>query len=71
MKTYTHKGWFGFCPIYLRNTFTDNPHICPRAKWLMPVMRFNIVLQQLAIGACMMVNSDWVPVWKIRLTGER
>lgn len=69
-RKYTHKGWMGFCPIYLRDPYTNNPSITPRRSWLMPVLKLNIFLQELAIGACSLVNPHWEPVWKIRLTGK-
>lgn len=67
---FTHKGWFGFCPIYLKDPFSNNPTITPRYSWLMPVMRLNIFLQELAIGVCSFVNPSWEPAWKMRLTGK-
>ena len=67
---YTHKGWFGFCPIFLANTFSDSPDVTSRTEWLMPVLKFNIWLQELAIAACTLMDPDWEPTWKIRLTGE-
>jgi hypothetical protein len=70
MNKYTHRGWFGFCPIYLRDTYTNNPSITPRRAWLMPVLKASIFLQELAIGACSIANPHWEPVWKIRLTGK-
>jgi hypothetical protein len=70
MKKYTHKGWFGFCPVYLRNTFTSNPGVMPRYRWLTPVLYLNVWLQEIGIGLCSMVDPEWEPTWKIRLTGE-
>jgi hypothetical protein len=67
---YTHKGWFGFCPVLINNPYSGSPQLCPRAGWLMPVMRLNIWIQELAIGFCTLVNPEWEPVWKIRLTGK-
>ena len=68
---YSHRGWFGFCPIYVNNPHGKCPDVCPRHPWLMPLMRLNIEIQRLAVGACMMMNPDWEPVWKIKLTGKR
>jgi hypothetical protein len=67
---YTHKGWFGFCPILLANPFSNNPDVTSRTEWLMPFLRFNIWLQGLAIGICKMMDPDWEPTWKIRVSGK-
>jgi len=68
---YSHKGWFGFCPIYVNNPYSNCPDVCPRRPWLMPLMRLNIEIQRLAVGVCMMMDPYWSPVWKVRLTGKR
>ena len=70
MKTYTHLGWLGFCPIYLAGPYTGTPDITPRKPWLMPLLRLNIWLQELSICVCAAVNPDWEPTWRIRLTGK-
>lgn len=68
---YSHKGWFGFCPVYVDNPFSESPKVCPRYSWLMPLMYFNIEIQRLAISACQLMDPYWSPVWKIKLTGKR
>lgn len=33
MKTvqlYSHKGWFGICPVYVADLESDAPHLTPR-----------------------------------------
>ena len=35
---YTHKGWFGLCPVYLAGIDSDGPNVDPRhwsLGWLM------------------------------------
>jgi hypothetical protein len=68
--TYTHYGWFGFCPIYLANPYSQSPDLTSRAEWLMPLLKLNVALQQAAIGVCTLMNPEWVPTWKIRLSGK-
>ena len=34
----THKGWFGFCPIYLGDVHSDAPIVIVRYEWLWPLM---------------------------------
>lgn len=36
--TYTHKGWFGLCPVYISEPHSDEPSIEPRylcTDWLL------------------------------------
>ena len=68
---YSHRGWFGFCPVYINNPWSGSPSVCPRAKWLMPLMLLNVAIQRMAIAACLLVNPYWSPTWKMRVTGER
>lgn len=69
MRKYTHRGWFGFCPVYLGSINTDCPNVIARRRWLEPVLHVNVFIQELAIGACSIINPHWEPVWKIRITG--
>lgn len=68
---YSHRGWFGFCPVYVNNPYTNCPSVCPRHPLLMPLMYLNVEIQRMAIAACAMMAPDWEPVWKIKLTGKR
>lgn len=68
MKQYTHLGWFGFCPIYVGGLQGRCPDIKARFTWLEPLLRLNIALQELSIGVCTMMDPDWTPTWKIKLT---
>lgn len=70
MKKYTHRGWFGFCPIYIGDPYGKCPDIIARHRWLHPLLELNVWLQEVAIGMCTMMNPEWEPVWKIRLTGK-
>lgn len=68
---YSHKGWFGFCPVYVDKPYSGSPSVCPRKPWLMPLIYLNIEIQRMAIAACSMMDPHWAPVWKIKLTGKR
>lgn len=67
---YTHKGWFGICPIYLRNPDSDCPTVAPRWNWVVPLFVVSEWWQGAAIWLCTVVNPDYEPRWKIRITGE-
>ncbi len=68
---FTHKGWFGFCPVYLADTFSGNPIVVPRHGYLRPLLDLAIAVQEISIGVCTLMNPHWEPMWKIRLTGKR
>ena len=68
---YSHRGWFGFCPVYVDKPFSGSPTVCPRHPWLMPLMRLNIGIQRMAISVCAAMDPYWDPAWKIKLTGKR
>ena len=67
---YTHYGWFGFCPVYIADPWGRCPNVTYRHPILKPLLDLNIRLQQTAIFLCSMVNPEWEPAWKIRLTGK-
>ena len=67
---YTHYGWFGLCPIYLANPYGRSPDVVARKKWLHGWLRFNVELQKVAIATCVVINPQWRPTWKIRLSGR-
>lgn len=27
---FTHKGWFGLCPVYIANLHSEGPDVAPR-----------------------------------------
>lgn len=68
---YSHKGWFGFCPVYVNAPYSGCPSVCPRWPWLMPLMHLNVFIQRTAIGFCSLMDPTWEPGWKLRLTGKR
>jgi hypothetical protein len=68
---YSHRGWFGFCPVYVDKPWSESPTVCPRHPVLIPLMRLNVFIQRMAISACLIMNPEWTPTWKIKLTGTR
>lgn len=37
MVAFTHKGWFGLCPVYIADADTESPRLEPRipmTEWL-------------------------------------
>lgn len=70
MNKYTHRGWFGFCPIYIGQPYSYCPDIIARRRWLQPLLDLNVWLQEVAISVCRLMDPYWSPMWKIRLTGK-
>ena len=57
--TYTHKGWFLFCPIYLNNVETDAPTVEPR-HWIFTwLMHFGDVLLDMYASVGQIFNPDF------------
>lgn len=64
--TYTHKGWFGLCPVYLEAPHSDEPGIepiYPFTEWLMTLSVWASVM-------CFRLFDIGNPRWPIRVTGE-
>lgn len=67
---FTHKGWFGLCPIYLANVDSDAPYIEPRfmlTSWLISLSTF-------IYGSCIwfvsVINPAFEPAWPMLITDE-
>lgn len=67
---YTHEGWFGFCPVYIADPYSRCPQLTYKRQWLKPLLFLNLALQQMAIVVCTLMDPEWEPTWKIRLTGK-
>lgn len=67
---YTHKGWFGLCPVYFSGLDTDGPVIRPRWSGLWPLF----FLSEHVFGFLMIVmtavNSRYEPEWPLLVTDE-
>lgn len=67
----THKGWFLFCPIYLRGINSPEPDVWERHAWLKPLF----VLSHWAFMAWVTIRSlfeseDYEPQFPILITGR-
>lgn len=67
---YTHKGWFGLCPVYLAGLDSDGPNVDPRhlsLGWLMD-------LSEAVFGSYIylrtMFNPAFEPMWPLVITDE-
>ena len=67
--TYTHKGWFGLCPVHIGGLDTEAPLLKSRHWLLEPlfvISEFIFVLVFLALELMRVEN----PGWPIKVTGE-
>jgi hypothetical protein len=67
---WTHKGWFGFCPVYLADDGDGGLMLTPRRWWFNPLYYLSGWIQQLRITVCSWLVPGYVPLWKFRITGE-
>ena len=67
---FTHKGWFGVCPVYLAEIETDAPLVEPRHWVFAPLFWFSDVSFRILIGVASIASPDYEPAWPIRVTGR-
>lgn len=67
---WTHYGWFGFCPVKIADLDTDAPTLEARWWWLEWLFDMQEDIQGIAISLCSLVNPDYEPMWKIRVSRE-
>jgi hypothetical protein len=67
---YSHRGWFGICPIYLGNLHSDAPAVAPRWELAVPLFVVSEWWQGACIYICTLVDPEYIPCWKFRITGE-
>lgn len=69
--TYTHEGWFGMCPIYIANPFTDEaPALEARWWWLEWWFTLNALMFQAINWAMSYANPEHDGYFPIRITRE-
>lgn len=68
--TYTQKGWFFLCPIYLDMTNEDCPVVDARFQWLEWWHDVNLWFFGVLTGMILMVNPEHEPMFPLRITGE-
>jgi hypothetical protein len=68
--TFTHKGWFGLCPVYFSGIESEGPVIDPRREWMNPLMGFSEILFAAYIFVRTMIDVTYEPGWPLLVTGE-
>jgi hypothetical protein len=67
---FTHRGWFGVCPVYIGDTYTQAPTLVERRAWLRPLYVFSEALQGLCCAVLSRLDPEFEPGWAIMITGE-
>lgn len=67
---FTHKGWFGFCPVYFANLETPSPLVHERHWSLLPVMILNEWIFGFMFWMKTAIDPEYEPQWPLRVTGE-
>jgi hypothetical protein len=66
--TYTHKGWFGVCPVLLANLDTDAPNVEPRHRVFTPLLYLSIAIYRVLFFVAALVDPLGDPGgWPIRI----
>ena len=66
---YTHKGWFGLCPIYLAEIDSPAPYCDPRHWSLAWLMTVSDAIYSLCFWLGSYLNPDYVPAWPLLVSG--
>ena len=67
---FTHKGWFGICPIYLAAIDTQCPIIDARCFVFEPLLWVSEGVFCLCIWVMLAIDPGYEPNWPLWITGE-
>ncbi|MEY2689720.1 MAG: hypothetical protein RL375_3919 [Pseudomonadota bacterium] len=67
--TFTHKGWFGLCPVYFADLDRDSPMVEPRHWAWAPLMWLSEGAFSLAFMFASAADPHFVPKWPLQVTG--
>lgn len=67
---YTHKGWFGCCPVYFAGLETDAPLVEARHWIYTPLLIFSETFYDFYFAVASMLDPDFEPMWPLTVTGE-
>jgi hypothetical protein len=65
--TFTHYGWFGFCPVKIGALDTEAPIVVARWWWLEPVFWLAELHESLVIGLRSVFMPDVEPVFALKV----
>ncbi len=65
--TYTHKGWFGICPVYIGDADGDAPLVDPRHWIFAPLMWFSERMYDVCFFVASTLNPEFEAAWPISM----
>ncbi|WP_441280612.1 hypothetical protein [Tardiphaga sp. 862_B3_N1_1] len=68
-RNYTHKGWLGFCPVYVRYLSDSGVDVAERngvPEW---VLVASLAMQDFCNWCLSAIDPGYVPGWIVRTTG--
>lgn len=68
--TFTHKGWFFMCPVYLNAHEGDGMNVVARRPWLEWWFDTNEALHSGFCWLCDMLGIEYNEAYPFRVTGE-
>lgn len=64
---FTHRGWFGLCPVFVGMVESEGPALMARH----PVLEWWLDLQEILLGSAgfvlSLLNPGYEPMWPIRI----
>lgn len=67
---FSHKGWFGVCPVLLADIDGDAPVVHPRHVLLAPLFWLSEAIFAAVFLLAAAVRPQWEPAWPLHVTGE-
>jgi hypothetical protein len=68
--SYTHKGWFGLCPVYFANLDSESPNVEPRHWSLAWIMDFSEAMFFAVNWMRSLIDPTHEPGWPLKITGQ-
>jgi hypothetical protein len=68
--TFTHKGWFGICPVYFKDLESEAPFVVPRHPILAPLLILSEAMYRLVFWCGQAMSHSFQPFWPLTVTGE-
>lgn len=64
---YTHKGWIGFCPVYIGRVDSDGPDVMPRVPYTEWLLHLSLWLFDMVANFSPAEDDGSIP---IKITGK-
>jgi hypothetical protein len=68
--TFTHKGWFGLCPVYFAGLDSECPAVHPRHALCGPLMVLSEAIFGVVFWCCRVMRPGFEAGWPLKVTGK-